>query len=123
MLLQALAPTTCLAVSVLHIRGRFLNEYLRKFTNWFVEQSDGDWEHGKGIRISTLDNPGWEMDIDLEGTGLEEEPFESLKVKRNEQDWIHCFVRERNFCVRCGPNNLEEGMQHFLEWVKDKPAP
>ena len=30
---------------------------------WFYEQCDGDWEHGKGIRIGTLSNPGWFINI------------------------------------------------------------
>ena len=36
---------------------------LSYLTAWFARQCDGDWEHDLGIRIETLDNPGWAVDI------------------------------------------------------------
>ncbi|MFK0239099.1 Imm53 family immunity protein, partial [Streptomyces vinaceus] len=30
-----------------------------------------DWEHEWGVKIATLDNPGWTVEIDLEETDLE----------------------------------------------------
>jgi hypothetical protein len=38
---------------------------------WYAEQCDGKWEHSYGVRIETLDNPGWQITVDLNGTGLE----------------------------------------------------
>ncbi len=38
---------------------------------WFEEQCNGDWEHIYGIKIYTLDNPGWAVKIDLYDTDLE----------------------------------------------------
>lgn len=35
--------------------------------NWFAVQCDGVWEHAHGIKIDTLDNPGWTVHVDLEG--------------------------------------------------------
>lgn len=35
---------------------------------WFFEQCNGDWEHGDGIQIETLDNPGWSVSISIENT-------------------------------------------------------
>ena len=37
-------------------------------STWFASQCDGDWEHENQIRIETLDNPGWDIVIDLSGT-------------------------------------------------------
>jgi immunity protein 53 of polymorphic toxin system len=39
---------------------------------WFLSQCDGDWEHDARIEISTLDNPGWYLSIDLTATDLED---------------------------------------------------
>jgi hypothetical protein len=36
--------------------------------NWYSPQCNGHWEHGFGVRISTIDNPGWSADIDLHDT-------------------------------------------------------
>ena len=32
--------------------------------DWFKDNCDGHWEHGEVIQITTLDNPGWEVEID-----------------------------------------------------------
>lgn len=90
---------------------------MNKLVNWYHSQCDGDWEHGKGIKISTLDNPGWMVDIWLEGTDLEGKSFETVRIDRTEHDWFHCFIKDgKFFSIRCGPLNLEEGLEHFLKW-------
>lgn len=32
---------------------------------WYSRQCDGDWEHSQVVSITTLDNPGWSVDIFL----------------------------------------------------------
>ena len=90
---------------------------LKNVEQWFCSQCDGDWEHGEGIRISTLDNPGWAIDISLSGTELEDKPYEMIKIERDDQDWLHCFIRDGKFVIRCGSKNLEEGLGNFLRWA------
>jgi immunity protein 53 of polymorphic toxin system len=90
---------------------------LARLEQWYLGNCDGDWEHEFGIRIDTLDNPGWSFDVSLEGTKLEEIHFEPVRIERSESEWIHCFTKEGKFKVRCGPRNLEEGIIVFLEWA------
>jgi Immunity protein 53 len=40
--------------------------------DWYETQCDGDWEHQHGLKIDTLDNPGWQVQIDLDGTRFSE---------------------------------------------------
>jgi hypothetical protein len=61
---------------------------LKWLENWYTDNCDGDWEHCYGIKITTLDNPGWAIDIRLEGTHLEDINFETLKVDRSDLDWL-----------------------------------
>lgn len=91
---------------------------LQRLQDWYSEQCDGDWEHGSGVYIATLDNPGWSIDVDLEGTTLEEVPFDAVKIERSEDDWIHAFREETLIKFRCGPENLEESLLAFLDWVE-----
>lgn len=84
---------------------------------WFHAHCDGDWEHGDGIRIYTLDNPGWAVDIDLRNTELEGRLFDSVKHERTAEDWIWMWIEDRRFTIRCGPRNLEEGLAAFLVWA------
>ncbi|RRJ95187.1 hypothetical protein Ga0100231_013590 [Opitutaceae bacterium TAV4] len=41
---------------------------LQRLSEWYASQCDGDWEHSYGFKISTLDNPGVAIEIDLFGT-------------------------------------------------------
>jgi hypothetical protein len=76
---------------------------LERLQNWYVAQCDGDWEHGNGIAISTLDNPGWSVKINLEETSLEGRAFAPVKVERTENDWIHASSTGTAFRIFCGP--------------------
>jgi hypothetical protein len=90
---------------------------LCKLQDWFHDHCNGDWEHGEGIRIATMDNPGWAVDIALQGTGLECRPAPEVRIERSEQDWLHCFGHDGKFAIRCGAKNLEEGIASFLKWA------
>ena len=35
-----------------------------------------------GVRIDTVDNPGWSVEIDLTDTYLEDVPFDSIEEER-----------------------------------------
>ena len=69
---------------------------LASLEEWYSSLYDGDWEHGLGIKIESLDNPGWSVTINLADTELEEMPFS--EVSHNEvgqryadnQDWWMC---------------------------------
>jgi hypothetical protein len=90
---------------------------IQRLQEWFASQCDGDWEHGEGITIETLDNPGWSVDIELSGTPLEERDFESVQIERSEHDWVHVTSTGDKLKIRCGPKNLEEGLIFFCDWA------
>ena len=83
-------------------------DYLKWLVDWFNSQCDGDYEHGNGITISTLDNPGWDVSIDLEGTELENINITPAKIERSEHDWIIIGKNENTFNISGGPGNLLE---------------
>ena len=85
--------------------------------NWYQEYCDGEWEHGYRIRITTLDNPGWGLEVNLEDTKLEFQPFEKVSVERNENDWLYCFIENKRFNGAGGPTNLVEILEIFRNWV------
>jgi hypothetical protein len=89
---------------------------LEKLEQWYSKHSNGDWEHQHGIKIDTLDNPGWELVIDLKNTELENKVFVQTKIERSENDWYHCSVVENKFIGNCGPLNLQEVLNVFFLW-------
>ncbi|WP_335872624.1 immunity 53 family protein [Bacillus sp. 2205SS5-2] len=92
---------------------------LSKIQNWFTKQCNGDWEHGYGINISTLDNPGWAVKINLIQTNLEEIEISTVDIKRNENDWIYCEVKNEMFFGYGGSGNLTEILEVFLKISED----
>ena len=94
------------------------NDILTWIQGWYADQCNGDWEHLLGIKISTLDNPGWTISINLEETGLEAKTFPAMEIERSENDWIHAFIKEGSFFGACGPHNLDELLNAFRKWVE-----
>ncbi len=85
---------------------------------YFEECCNDDWEHTYGIKIETLDNPGWLVDIALEDTNLEDFTFKTVRIERNENNWIICRIEDKVFKGRGGINNLEEILRTFQKWVE-----
>jgi len=83
---------------------------------WYTSQCNGDWEHSWGVKIDTLDNPGWTIAINLNETKAESKILERLKIERTEDDWIHYWVEKKSFHIRCGPLNLTEAIELFVAW-------
>ncbi|MFN2468449.1 MAG: immunity 53 family protein [Gaiellaceae bacterium] len=84
---------------------------------WFSTQCDGDWEHEFGVRIETLDNPGWTVVIDLSRTPLEHLPFDAVAHERGSNDWIHVTIEESQWRGVGGPANLSELLMLFLAFA------
>lgn len=86
--------------------------------DYFEECCNGDWERIYGIKIGTLDNPGWMVDIDLEDTAIEDCAFKKIRIERDDNNWIICRVENRVFKGRGGVKNLEEILIIFRDWVR-----
>ncbi|WP_354642917.1 Imm53 family immunity protein [Kitasatospora camelliae] len=54
---------------------------------WYADQCNENWEHEWGVKIDTLDNPGWSVTIDLEETDLQEREYPRHDVNRSPHDW------------------------------------
>jgi hypothetical protein len=91
---------------------------LVRLQKWFEERCDGTWEQESGVNIETLDNPGWSVTVDLEGTSLENARFAPVTESRSEHDWVECRVQAAQFQGYGGPLNLEEVLTRFLDWAE-----
>jgi len=92
---------------------------IMEIQEWYDHQCDGDWEHQYGLTISTLDNPGWSLKIDLVMTNLEKEIFTDVKINRSEDDWV--VARKNGLTFECfgGSKNLSEMIRIFLDWEQN----
>ena len=90
---------------------------LHELQAWFLSHCDGDWEHGYGITIETLDNPGWRVRINLEGTDAEAREFEEVEDNySHDTDWLRCWREQATFHAACGPSRLADVLRIFLDW-------
>ena len=90
---------------------------LSRLCAWYEGQPHEDWHEDHGVKISTVDNPGWRVLIDIEHTTLEDKEFTEVEIDRSETDWIICQTRYGRFDAACGPGNLNELIEIFLDWT------
>ena len=85
----------------------------KKMTNiewlqrWYSNECNGDWEHMYGVTISTLDNPGWNVEIDLSQTVLEQYTLQFNHVEESESDWYQRRVKDKEFMAAGDPSKLD----------------
>lgn len=97
------------------------SDLIAQLQNWYAAQCNGDWEHQYGIEISTLDNPGWRVSIDLTETYLEDTNFATVDgTERSEEDWVYCKVENKTFQGSGGIYNLAEILEIFYAWAIDE---
>jgi hypothetical protein len=92
---------------------------LNWLVDWYARHCDGEWEHSYGIKIRTLDNPGWRLEIDLTGTVLENLPFHEIRHNYDDDvSWWTCFLHDKSFHAACGARDLASVMDVFREWAE-----
>jgi hypothetical protein len=105
-----------------------MNSVIDRVQNWYLSNCDGDWEHEFGIRIDSLDNPGWWVKIDLRGTGLEHAQFSERsygvvgEAGIDGNEWLVCKVVDGLFDGAGGPTKLGEILLVFLSWAEELTA-
>ena len=76
------------------------------------------------MKIDTLDNPGWSVDINLRDTRLEKTPFAERsygvgpEAGTSKDEWLVCKVEGNIFKGRGGPLKLDEIIEVFLDWAE-----
>ena len=100
-----------------------MSSAITRLQDWYLFQCDGDWEHSYGVSVGTLDNPGWSLSVDLEGTGLEDVAFaEHRENYGDEMGWLICARTATTFGGNGGPRMLERMIEIFLEWAEASAA-
>jgi len=92
---------------------------LSRLQRWYSAQCDGDWEHCRGVRIETLDNPGWLVKINLKDTPLEAAEFAEVRKLDDEREWLDCRVTDGAFRGAGGPHMLGAILEIFVRWADD----
>jgi hypothetical protein len=87
--------------------------HLKALQEWYAAMSDGDWEHEFGISIENIDNPGWVVSIDLEGTPLEGQQCD-VDTESADGEWLQMTSDGKKFKAACGPRSLDRAIGAFI---------
>lgn len=107
--------------------GSMIDDNLNWLSQWYLSQCDNDWEHSYGVKIDTLDNPGWSLKIELTDTSLEGrafdrvahgEPSDDLEEWQRTGSWWVATVQGGSFEASCGPLDLSATIGVFRQWVE-----
>lgn len=94
-----------------------MEDALGALSAWYAGQCDGEWEHRYGLHLGTLDNPGWQLDVDLADTAVAARPFDRVERFRDDADWVVAYRDERQWHGACGALNLTELIARFVAWA------
>ena len=93
---------------------------LERLARWYESNCNGTWEHGHGVRLTTVDNPGWHVEINVKDTPLGDSPFVTREDEyTHEREWLRCWKEGATFQIACGPGRLEDGLKIFLDWAEE----
>lgn len=92
---------------------------LKRLMEWYSSNCNGDWEHSGGVKIETLDNPGWSITVDFDGADHRFDPgVERFNIERVEDEDCVQFWYDKDrdrLRIFCGKDNLEEALKTFLD--------
>lgn len=91
---------------------------LSALQTWFKRRVDGQWEHQFGIRIESLDNPGWLISIDVADTEVADKRFDEIAYDGGPHDWLTCRVVKRTFEGYGDVGKLAAILRVFTTWVR-----
>ena len=93
---------------------------------WYQAHCDHSWEHKHGVRLETLDNPGWLLTVDLVHTDLQGRQMAEVREGTApgghpvSPRWIHCVVSDNQFRGACDPTQVARLFQVFSQFRSGK---
>lgn len=92
-------------------------EILEWIQHWFEDNCDGKWERGQGIQITTLENPGWEVEIDISNTSIANLKMEWILNELGPHDWYGVKIEDQKFSASGDVGKLEFLLGLFKEMI------
>ena len=86
--------------------------------DWFKGNCDGDWEHTDGIQITTLENPGWDVEIDISNTSIAKIEIPWILNENSKQDWYGVKIENEKFNASGDAGKLKFLLGLFKEMIE-----
>jgi hypothetical protein len=94
-------------------------EILKWIEEWYLSMCDGDWEHTYKVKIETIDNPGWMVEINLRETSLEHLAKDHSLVEKSETDWYGYSIKKSIYKAAGDPSKLQFLLELFRQIVEE----
>lgn len=88
-------------------------------SDWYSNNCNEDWEHKYGVKIDTIDNPGWTIEIDFEDTGVTIENRAWEIFGNSPTDWYGYKVEDGKYEASGDPSKLERLILIFKNLVEN----
>lgn len=96
-------------------------EILTWLQAWYVARCDGEWEFREGIKLLSVSNPGWIVEINVSDTPLEEACIPLTKFDKSADDWYSYLLKDALFVGSGDPAKLEVILQVFRNLIENGP--
>ncbi len=93
-------------------------EILDWIVNWFKDNCDGSWECSTGIQITTLDKPGWEVEIDISNTSIANIHLDWILNEKSKHDWYGVKVEDHKFNASGDAGKLKFLLEMFKVMIE-----
>jgi hypothetical protein len=93
-------------------------EILDWIQNWYKTNCDGEWEKGEVIQITNLDNPGWEVEIDISKTSVANLDLKWILNEIGKQDWYGVKIENQKFTAAGDSGKLIFLLGLFREMIE-----
>ena len=86
--------------------------------DWFANNCDGAWEKNEIIQITNIDNPGWEVEIDISKTSIAKLKVKWILNENGKQDWYGVKIENQKFTAAGDIKKLPFLLTLFREIIK-----
>jgi hypothetical protein len=94
-------------------------EMLAWLQEWYLARCDGEWEFREGIKLLSVSNPGWSVEINVSDTPLEDISIPLRKFDKSDSDWYGYFLENALFVGSGDPTKLEVILQVFRDLIEN----
>jgi hypothetical protein len=94
-------------------------EILTWLQEWYIARCDGEWEFQQGIKLLSVSNPGWSVEINVSDTPLEAASIPLTQFQKSADDWYGYFLEDALFVGSGDPTKLAVILQVFRSLIEN----
>ncbi|MBT8244748.1 MAG: hypothetical protein HKP48_07705 [Winogradskyella sp.] len=93
-------------------------DILNWIEDWLTQNCDGDWEKNEIIQITNIDNPGWEVEIDISKTSVANLEVKWILNEHSKLDWYGVKIENQKFTAAGDTRKLSFLLNLFREMIE-----